>query len=384
MRSLLTLSLIALAAGSALAQRGGDRGNNGGTGGPPSGGGGMMRGGGMSPDDSFNRLLAGYNGTGDVLDYSKVSAESRERYNRFASFSNSEPMPLSGTITRAQYADAFNKRMEAMRANGGGNWGGPRAAATTPPAAPTAPGAAPAAPAERTVTDDEVARMMRRYDKNDDGRVSLEEAQSTEKLKFVFATYDKNGDGFIDMGEMKLYTIDRVNGRIPDPPNNGNDPRSQPPGGGNQPYYSYDQGGDRRGNRDTIAPPAEEERPIAVRFGKLPGNLPSWWATLDTDKDGQIGLYEWRADKRAMSEFAAMDLNGDGLLTAEEYLRFKKLPITSDAKAETASTGKDSRGRDSRGNDTRGSDKADPSRKELKTKEERKEGGKGGNPFRDK
>jgi hypothetical protein len=360
MRTILTVSLLALAAGAAVAQ--------------PRG---------MGPDDSFNRLLSSYQGTGDVLDYSRVSAESRDRYNRFASFSNSEPMPVSGTITRAQYAEAFNKRMEAMRANGGG-FGGPRSLPAPPSGTATATigGAPPAAPAERTVSDEEVARMMRRYDKNDDGRVSAEEAQSTERLKYVFAHYDANKDGFVDMAEMRVYTVDRVNNRVPEPPGGG-DPRSQPPGG--QPYYSYDQGGDRRGSRDTIAPPAEEERPVAVRFGKLPKDLPSWWTTLDTDKDGQVGLYEWRADKRAISEFATMDLNGDGLLTAEEYLRFKKLPVTSEVKADATATGKD--GRSSR--DSRGGEKGGETSKDVKSlkpdrKDDRRDSGKGGNPFREK
>lgn len=69
---------------------------------------------------------------------------------------------------------------------------------------------------------------------------------------------------------------------------------------------------------------AEEERPVAMRYGKLPKDLPSWFEDYDTDKDGQVGLYEWRKAGKPMADFTAMDLNGDGFVTADEYLRFSR------------------------------------------------------------
>jgi Ca2+-binding EF-hand superfamily protein len=55
------------------------------------------------------------------------------------------------------------------------------------------------------------------------------------------------------------------------------------------------------------------------------GGLPAWFTTLDTDKDGQVGLYEWRKAGKATATFNEMDLDQDGLLTRDEYLRFLKL-----------------------------------------------------------
>ena len=67
----------------------------------------------------------------------------------------------------------------------------------------------------------------------------------------------------------------------------------------------------------------QEQEQFAIRYGKLPPGLPGWFVTYDTDRDGQISLYEWRQERRPMEEFAEMDRNGDFLLTAPELLRFQ-------------------------------------------------------------
>ena len=57
---------------------------------------------------------------------------------------------------------------------------------------------------------------------------------------------------------------------------------------------------------------------------KQAGGLPPWFEQLDADGDGQISFAEWRTDLLPCELFHAMDLNGDGLLTPAEYLRFMK------------------------------------------------------------
>jgi Ca2+-binding EF-hand superfamily protein len=66
--------------------------------------------------------------------------------------------------------------------------------------------------------------------------------------------------------------------------------------------------------------------PLRGPDGKLkPGTgLPDWFTTLDTDKDGQIALHEWRKGGRKIDVFDDMDLNHDGFLTRDEYLRYVK------------------------------------------------------------
>jgi hypothetical protein len=61
---------------------------------------------------------------------------------------------------------------------------------------------------------------------------------------------------------------------------------------------------------------------IVYRAGKLPKGLPSWFAELDADKDGQIGLYEWKASGQSIAEFEKMDRNNDGFLTIAEVLHY--------------------------------------------------------------
>jgi hypothetical protein len=86
----------------------------------------------------------------------------------------------------------------------------------------------------------------------------------------------------------------------------------------------------------------EEERPVAMRYGKLPQGLPGWYDDLDTDKDGQVSLYEWRKSGKDTKEFLEMDLNGDGLVTADEYLRFaRQKGLTDKVQAYVDSDGAD-------------------------------------------
>lgn len=58
---------------------------------------------------------------------------------------------------------------------------------------------------------------------------------------------------------------------------------------------------------------------IVYRAGKLPPGMPDWFEPLDADRDGQVGMYEWKG--RPLDEFLAIDRNSDGFITIEEGLR---------------------------------------------------------------
>jgi Ca2+-binding EF-hand superfamily protein len=67
---------------------------------------------------------------------------------------------------------------------------------------------------------------------------------------------------------------------------------------------------------------------LTVRLGQtLTKGLPPWFLTLDKDGDGQISLDEWREAGKEPGEFRKYDLNGDGLITADEMLRYLRKPL---------------------------------------------------------
>jgi hypothetical protein len=103
-------------------------------------------------------------------------------------------------------------------------------------------------------------------------------------------------------------------------------------GGNSSPWASGSSGSDnsnnsqdyRNRNRDS-RPSQEETKPVALRYGKLPSGLPDWFDSDDVNKDGQVSLYEWIKAGKALEEFLEMDLDRDGLLTADELLRYRRL-----------------------------------------------------------
>jgi hypothetical protein len=50
-------------------------------------------------------------------------------------------------------------------------------------------------------------------------------------------------------------------------------------------------------------------------------DLPTTFASVDADQDGQVGLYEWKRAKRTIAAFQKIDHDGDGFLTPAELAR---------------------------------------------------------------
>ena len=140
--------------------------------------------------------------------------------------------------------------------------------------------------------------LFRRADRNGDGKISRDE---TQMLLPYFDQIDTNGDGGIDLNELKVFAATQSGAS----PGGGGFPGAFPGGGG-----------------DLKREDQEEARPVVYRFGKLPKEFP--YAALDKDEDGQVSLYEWRTAGKSIDEFQERDLNGDGFLTAEEWLRGTK------------------------------------------------------------
>ncbi len=297
----------------------------------------------FDPDESFNRLSGGK----DVIVISELDPQKQNWVRMMAQRNN-----LSGDrITRAQYkvamenfASMFKKGPDGgggIRLGGGpggpgSGLGGPGGNPPPPPPAPM--GNSPSANAPQSKDggrdrdaeiDSRAERIFRDRDKDNDGFLRFEEM--SESLQNERDTYDTNKDGFIDLAEFKAYMRVRM-ARRDNPPD-----KDKP--ANNDEKKSTD-------NNAPVAPDSrqsykEDPRPQIFRAGKLPTkDLPEWFIRLDKegDNDGQVGLYEWKTLGKSVDEFMAMDLNGDGLLTAEEYLRWKATAKKTESSDQVAST----------------------------------------------
>lgn len=150
---------------------------------------------------------------------------------------------------------------------------------------------------EQPGENEEVEKAFRVLDKNRDGELDREEM--TTPLKEERVLTDADGNGRISKTEYRDYFHRKVATRT-----------------------------------ETLAAKAAEKggsdgKPVAI--AKPGTGLPDWFTTLDLDKDKQISLFEWRQSKRPVAVFEEMDLDGDGLLTKDEYLRWvKKKEIEAD------------------------------------------------------
>ena len=148
------------------------------------------------------------------------------------------------------------------------------------------------------------SKMFRRYDQNNDGKLAGEELP--ESLREQAPKWDRNRDGGIDADEYRNYYQTRLQ-VVSDKVASGEIPIKLPKGETVQGLIDKE-GGPRPGGG---AKPAKAAPP-----------LPAWFAEYDTDKDGQVGLYEWRRKDKWIADFAAMDRNGDGYLTPAELTHY--------------------------------------------------------------
>jgi Ca2+-binding EF-hand superfamily protein len=259
---------------------GGGRGGRGGRGG--MGGGGM----GGDPMQFFDFMAKGK----DVIRRDDLDPNFQRMFDRMAQAQGI----TNGQITRDQFKTAAESFGNRGRGGPGGPGGGP----------PTKGGDVTSEQMDRQSED-----AFRKHDKDGDGQ--LQYAEMPDNLKAVWTNYDANKDGSINLEEYKAFYRDRMQIRMQEnAAAQGQNPNAQPTPDGLPPA--------------TEAAPVQEDekRPTVYRFGKLPKEMPPWFAELDTYKDGQIWLSSWVKAGRSVEEFRAMDRNDDGLLTVEEYLGY--------------------------------------------------------------
>jgi len=166
-----------------------------------------------------------------------------------------------------------------------------------------------------SIKRDEFARYARRVlipaNPPKDGTPAPEQFEDADK---VFRVLDRDGDGVLCKEELTLRLRDEQ--ARADADGNGRIDKDE--------YRLYFQ---RRVTVAVETASAKNEKGSRAADPKAPAAkssvaMPDWFTTLDTDMDGQIALHEWRKAGRSIETFMEMDLDSDGLLTREEYLRF--------------------------------------------------------------
>jgi Ca2+-binding EF-hand superfamily protein len=311
--ALFCFAALVLGPGSALTQfRGGAPGGNtpgGAPGGAPGGGapGGGFQGGkgGFDPSMFASKAFDKYANGRDTLVIAEVqSSRDPQMQEKMQAWAATKGI-TNGQLTRDQFADYFKDQFAqgGFGKTRGGSGGGPGGPPGGPGGHPGGPGGAEQ---PRDVEND-AENSFRRHDKNNDGVLSQEELPET--LKAEWQKWDANKNGVIELDEYKEYYKARMQFLRGDKGNG--DQNSKNP--------------DHPNGQIQEQPQEEDKRPTVYRFGNLPKELPAWFSQLDTDRDGQVGLYEWKKGNRDIREFQAMDRNGDGFLTVEEVLRYQKV-----------------------------------------------------------
>jgi Ca2+-binding EF-hand superfamily protein len=221
-----------------------------------------MGGGKMNPDMIFNMMSQG-------KDYIVIAEMWRDK-DKAEDYAKRKGI-TNGQLTREQFADYLQERFAERQASRGG------------------PGGAPA-------SADPAKDYFDRLDRNKDGVLTDNEIPGG--LRADLGKWDVNRDGKIQLDEYRAY-------------------------------FKANTPADAAVAATSIAPtqasPLDEldKRATVYRAGNLPPELQrTWFEDYDTDKDGQVGLYEWKASGRTVPDFRAIDSNGDGFITAEEALRW--------------------------------------------------------------
>jgi Ca2+-binding EF-hand superfamily protein len=196
----------------------------------------------------------------------------------------------SGQMTFEQF-QAGMQNMKSQWGNKGGK-GGPKG------------GGPPGPPGDKSTPGGEdawlkwVESSFKSRDRNGDGVLNRDEVPG--QLRNEFDKWDTNKDGVIDLKEYTEYMRARMQQR-------------------DDAKKSY---------TAPLAVAVEDEtdvKPVVYRAGNLPKEIPDWFAQLDTDKDGQISLMEWKKSGKSYAEFKELDRNNDGFITVEEVLFALKL-----------------------------------------------------------
>lgn len=264
---------------------GGGGGFPGGGGGFPGGRGGFGGGGMPDPEQIWNFMGGAGKDSIDINQNPFLKAQMERR---------GDPLPPGGILTKQQFLEGMQKRM-AERQRGGGGMGGP-------------PGGGPGG-----------QPMVMQFNQGGGGP-----GWGSGRRDF-----GSGGPGWGGQSQGGGWGGGPPGGGSPGWGGPGG-PNGGPPG---QP------GGDEKDDGKKKEKEIDYNQ-VGIRYGMLPPGLPDWFTELDSDKDGQVGLYEWRQAGRKTADFNDLDADGDGLLAPRELLRVEAIKAEQ-AKLTAAAEGSD-------------------------------------------
>jgi hypothetical protein len=184
-------------------------------------------------------------------------------------------------------------------------------------------------------------RLLKRYDRNEDGSLQPEE---WGRMPPGVQAADANHDQIITLDELVAYMTQYARSRSlrlapvgmgAGKVRPGGVPQEAGPGQKqartDEKAAASPEESEAMGPGDNALDPAvldalERDRKFHVPAGRLPAGLPNWFTLRDEDGDGQLTLSEFAPKAKAsdIEEFRRYDLNGDGVITAEECVRAMK------------------------------------------------------------
>ena len=166
--------------------------------------------------------------------------------------------------------------------------------------------------------------LLAKYDQNQDGKLQQKE---WEQFRGHPELIDLDGDGVVTRDELIDWIADygrRKNQSIGVPAIHSADGMTEP-GKKSEPDEQADVArvSSESDSGAVTAGPRRRDLQYFVPAKRLPAGLPDWFLTRDLDGDGQLTAAEFSPMGLAaeLAEFAAYDLNADGILTAKECVR---------------------------------------------------------------
>jgi len=188
---------------------------------------------------------------------------------------------------------------------------------------PGAPGGAEAGPGDRPYVREMAEGILRRLDKDGDGRISGDEIPKDGRIDLAKA--DKNGDGAIDLIEITLMLTERMGERGPDRGMLAQRLKQMDANQDGVIEKAEWQGPPERFDRldadhDGKITEAEVKQALAAMAGGGDGrwmdrNADAAFRRFDTNQDGKITAEEWKGRPET---FQLLDENKDGVITREE------------------------------------------------------------------